>query len=87
MTRRHRYAAHYLYTSSSGYLKQYGIEIEDMRVVRIFPAAAETESTEWLPGVIELEMSSDHQWEIWHYYPFDFIHMMSVSETQRRRLL
>ncbi len=84
---KHRYVAHYLYTSSSGYLKMYGVEIEGGRLARIFPFTEEVENVEWLPGVIKLEMTPEYGLEIWHYYPFDFTKMMPVSGTRRKRLL
>lgn len=81
-----RYAAHYVHTPSRGYLKQYGVEIGGGDALRIFPLEEEVEGTEWLPGVIRVEMSPEQRWEVWHYYPFDFINMTPVSETRRTRL-
>ena len=87
MTARHRYAAHYLYTPSSGYLKRYGVEMEGERLVRIFPVDGEMERTEWLPGVIRLEWSAKgRRWEVWHDYPFNFAEMKPAAGTRRRRL-
>lgn len=51
---KHRFAAHYIYLSGLGYLKQGGIEIIDNHITRIFLLNEEMENTEWLPGIIAL---------------------------------
>ena len=84
---KHRYVAHYLYTSSSGYLKLYGVEIEGGRLARIFPFTEEAENVAWLPGVIKLEMTSEYGLEIWQYYTLYFTKMMPVSGTRLKTLL
>lgn len=53
-----RYASHFLFIPSYGYLKQYVVETEKGRVRHIFPLTQEVEDTEWLPGVIVLVNSS-----------------------------
>lgn len=87
LTKHRRYVAHYLYTPSRGYLKLHGVEIDGKSLIRIFSFTEEMENAEWLPGIIKLEITPDHRVEIWHYYPFNFINMMPVFETQSRRLL
>lgn len=53
-----RFAAHYIYLSGLGYLKQGGIEVIGNRIARIFLLDEEIEDTEWLPGIIALLESS-----------------------------
>lgn len=83
---RKRYAAHYLFTPSSGYKRLQGVELADGYVVRSFPLTEETEATQWLPGIIRLEQTPEG-WEAWHCYPFDFNAMCFVDGTRRTRLL
>lgn len=49
-----RYAAHYVWSGKTGFLKQQVIEMEKEKVCRIFPLSEEIESVEWFPGVIVL---------------------------------
>lgn len=50
-----RFAAHYLFLPSIGFIKQYVVEIiEGGSVQHIFPLTEEIESIEWMPGVIAL---------------------------------
>ena len=50
-----RFASHFLFLPAyGGYLKQYAVETEEGRVVRIFPITEELENVEWLPGAIVL---------------------------------
>jgi len=50
-----RFASHYLYIPSYGFLKQYVVEIEDNgQVTDFFPLQEEVESIIWTPGVIRL---------------------------------
>lgn len=49
-----RYASHFLFLPGYGYLRQFAVEMEGERAVRIFPLSEEVENTEWLPGVILL---------------------------------
>lgn len=86
--RSHRYAAHYLYHPDQGYLKQYAIEVEGGRVVRIFPLMEELENVEWMPGLITLEVGDTDGSLIAYYdYPFDFTSMRPAVGTQHRLLL
>ncbi len=80
-----RFASHYVITVDGEHLKQYVVELENEEVVRYFPLLEETESTEWLPGVIELKKNGKHI-VAYHLYPFDFILMKPVGETQRKQL-
>ncbi len=47
-----RFAAHYIYLSGYGYLKNCAVELLDGKLARIFSLTEEIEDTEWLPGVI-----------------------------------
>lgn len=80
-----RYASHYLYIPNIGFLKQQVVELNEGRVIRLFPLTEEIESVEWMPGVIELVTE---QGIVTPYllYPFDFISMQPVAETRRRQL-
>lgn len=49
-----RFASHYLFLPENGFLKQYVVELDGERVIRLFPLTEEIESVEWLPGVIVL---------------------------------
>jgi hypothetical protein len=50
-----RFASHYVYTSSLGFLKQYVVEINDEGyVAALYPLEEEIESIIWTPGVIRL---------------------------------
>lgn len=50
-----RFASHYVYIPSFGFLKQYVVEINDEgNVVAIYRLEEEIESTIWTPGVIRL---------------------------------
>ncbi len=81
------FAAHYIKTLSEDYLRQFVIQIDDDGVVsRFFPLEYEIESVEWLPGIIEI-VSEDNCQVAYHLFPYDFICMQPVCETQRRRLL
>lgn len=122
-----RFAAHYLFLPSIGFIKQYVVEImEGGSVQHIFPLTEEIESIEWMPGVIALlstneiknigmiftnipmfesnlpnvsnqssqcflkvfEESLQKSKTLYPYlfYPFDFISMQPVAETQHRLL-
>lgn len=63
----YRFAAHYIFIPNHGYLKQYGVELVEGDVVRIFPLVEEVEDTEWLPGVIALFEPTDSQ--VWDMIP------------------
>lgn len=52
-----RVASHYIYVPEEGYLRQTAIEMEQGRVVRLFPLEGEPEDTLWLPGVVALVTS------------------------------
>ena len=81
-----RFAAHYIKTITGDLLRQYVIQIDDDAIVtHLSPLIHEIESVEWLPGVIEIVDENNTQ-VAYHLYPFDFIHMLPVDETQRRRL-
>lgn len=80
-----RFASHYLYVPESGYLKQYAIEMEEEYVIRFFPLTEEIESVEWMPGVIEL-MPYGNKHYAYLLYPFNFMTMQPVDETQRKQL-
>lgn len=60
-----RYAAHYLFISDCGFVKQYVVEIADGGVaLNAFPLTEEIESVEWLPGVIALLTTEEaRHWE------------------------
>lgn len=47
-----RYASHYLYFPSFGYLKSYAVEVDAGRVIGFVPFSGEVEDTLWLPGII-----------------------------------
>jgi hypothetical protein len=50
-----RFASHYVYISSSGFFKQYIVEInDDGYVVALYHLDEEIESMIWAPGVIRL---------------------------------
>ncbi|MDR0658394.1 MAG: hypothetical protein LBG18_05615 [Mediterranea sp.] len=50
-----RFASHYVYTSSSGFLRQYVVEInDDGYVAALYHLDEEIESIIWVPGVIRL---------------------------------
>ena len=61
-----RYASHFLFLPGYGYLRQFVVEMEGERAVRIFPLSEEVENTEWLPGVILL-LNEDIQNDITLY--------------------
>ena len=81
-----RYASHYLCNLHNDYLKYYVVEVVDGIPGDYFPLHDEVEAVEWLPGVIELEQK-DGKIYAYHLYPYDFIEMKPVAETQRRLLL
>ena len=54
-----RYASHYLYIPNIGFLKQQVVELNEGRVIRLFPLTEEIESVEWMPGVIVLSTEQD----------------------------
>lgn len=56
-----RYAAHFIYESPSSIHKQCVIELEDGKVIAIFPLTGEIASTIWLDGVIILSSHSDYK--------------------------
>lgn len=50
-----RFAAHYLFLSSVGFIKQQVVEVTEEGYVKdVFSFSEEIESVEWLPGVIAL---------------------------------
>ncbi|NDV81947.1 hypothetical protein [Bacteroides sp. 51] len=50
-----RFASHYLYIPSYGFLKQYVVEVNnDGHVTALYPLREESESIIWTPGVILL---------------------------------
>lgn len=49
-----RYASHYLYLPSYGFLKHHLVEVEGGVVTRLLPFSGEVEDTQWLPGIIVL---------------------------------
>lgn len=77
-----RYAAHYIEVPGQGFLKNRVIEVEDGRMVRVFPLQGEPAGTEWLPGVIRVE----EERQVFHYYPFNFDGLQPVAGTRRRQL-
>lgn len=80
-----RFASHYLITTDGDYLKYYIVELDNNCVMNYFPMQDETEAVEWIPGVIELKKEKDKT-IAFHLFPFDFISMKPVGETQRRQL-
>lgn len=80
---KHRYAAHYVHVPGRGYVRLQGVEVEEGRVVRLFPLEGETSRTEWLPGVLTI----DEEGRLYHEYPFDFTAMQPASGTLRIPLL
>lgn len=54
-----RFAAHYVWSSQTGFQKQFAVEILEGVVVRLFPLKEEIESVEWHPGVILLLPEQD----------------------------
>ncbi len=64
-----RYASHFLFLPGYGYLRQFAVEMEGERAVRLFPLSEEVENTEWLPGVILL-LDEDIRPDMASYEPY-----------------
>lgn len=47
-----RYASHYIFIATEGYLRQGVVEMDEGRIIRLFPLTEEIENTEWLSGAI-----------------------------------
>ena len=64
-----RFAAHYLFIPSFGFLRQYVVEISDKGVVvRVYPLVGEMSSVEWYSGVIAILPRTFGEEEVieWH---------------------
>ena len=80
-----RFASNYIISTNNEKLRQHVVEIDNGCVIDVYPLPQEVESTEWLPGVIELKNSNNKIIAV-HMYPFDFISMKPVVETQHTLL-
>ena len=80
-----RIASNYIITTNSEKLRLHVVEIEDGCVINTYPLTHETEAVEWLPGAIEIKNCNNQVIAV-HMYPFDFISMKPVDETQHTLL-